>query len=167
MSFIRRHAKLLLVGGSCALIGGGASAIAASGAAPGSGNQPNQAAPQAQRNAAGRRRLHRALLARAVHGDVVVATRNGFATVTLDRGFVQSVNGQQLTIREGTRTKTYKTVTLTIPTTAIIRNNGHTAKLSDLQQGERVAVVQAPNRTLVRAATPRARQSGSSQSNSS
>jgi hypothetical protein len=52
-----------------------------------------------------------------------VATTTGFATVTLDRGFVQSVNRQQLTIREGTKTTTYKTVMLTIPSNAVVRDN--------------------------------------------
>ena len=40
----------------------------------------------------------------AVHAELVVANRsgNGFETVTLDNGTVKSVNGDQLTITEGT-----------------------------------------------------------------
>ena len=43
---------------------------------------------------------------RAVHGEFVVHTKTGFATVTFDRGIVDSVSGQQLTITEGTRKAT-------------------------------------------------------------
>jgi hypothetical protein len=86
---------------------------------------------------------------------VVVHTRSGFVTVTFDRGFVQSVSGQQLTVRVGTRNATYKTITLTIPANARVRDNGHAAKLSDLTAGQRVLVVKGPQRTFVIAHTPR------------
>jgi hypothetical protein len=50
---------------------------------------------------------------------VVVAGKGGkFVTVTFARGSVSAVNGQQLTIAEGSKKATYRTVTLTIPTTA-------------------------------------------------
>ena len=91
----------------------------------------------------------------AVHGQVVVATPRGFQTITFDRGFVQSVNGQQLTLKEGTKKATYKTVTLTIPGTARVRDNGHLASLGDVKPGQRAIVVQAPLRTIVIARTPR------------
>jgi hypothetical protein len=79
----------------------------------------------------------------------VIATKTGFANVTLDRGFVQSLSGQQLTLREGTKTATYKTVTLTIPADARVRDNGHQATLADVKQGQHVLVLQGPKRTLV------------------
>ena len=84
---------------------------------------------------------------------MVVATKSGFATVTIDRGFVQSVSGQQLTIREGTKNATYKTVTLTIPSSAKVRDNRQASTLSALTAGQRVSVVQAPKRTWVIART--------------
>jgi hypothetical protein len=130
MSLIRKHSKLIIVGASCAAIGAGASAIASAGAA-------------------GSSTAARSPVARAVHGDLVVATRTGFVTVTLDRGFVQSVSGQQLTVREGTKRATYKTVTLTIPANAVVRYDRHAATLADLEAGQRVLIVQGPNRTLV------------------
>ena len=86
-----------------------------------------------------------ALERRAVHADVVVATKSGFATVTIDRGVVQSVSGQQLTIREGTKKATYKTVTLTIPSSAKVRDNRRASTLSALTAGQRASVVQAPS----------------------
>ena len=85
----------------------------------------------------------------AVHGDLVVPTKTGFAKATLDRGFVQSVSGTQLTLREGTKTSTYKTVTLTIPAGARVRDNRQAATLSDLKPGQRALVLQGPKRTLV------------------
>ena len=64
-------------------------------------------------------------------------------------------DGQQLTIREETKAATYKTVTLTIPSSAKVRDNGKSASLSQLTQGQRVGVVQGPKRTPVVARTPR------------
>jgi hypothetical protein len=90
------------------------------------------------------------------HGDVVVRTKAGFFTVTFDRGKVDSVSGRQLTITEGTKKASYKTVTLTIPTGATVRDDRHTASLSDLKAGQRVLVLKAPKRTFVIARTPRA-----------
>ncbi len=145
MSFIRRHIKLLTIGAACAVAGAGASAIATAGAA---GTTTSTSKP-ATHPAAARAAARRALLRRGVQGSVVVATRNGFATVTFSRGFVQAVSGQQLTIREGTKKATYKTVTLTIPAGAKVRDNGQTASLSQLTAGQRVGVLQGPNRTLV------------------
>lgn len=144
MTFLRKHIKLLTVGAACAAAGVGAGAIATAGAAGTSTASQSSAAPRAAARAA-----RRSILARAVQGDVVVASKNGFATVTLNRGFVQSVAGQQLTIREGTKKATYKVVTLTIPAGAKVRDNGQSASLSQLTAGQRVRVIQGPKRTWV------------------
>jgi hypothetical protein len=146
MTFLHRHLKLLSIGAACAAAGAGASAIATAGATGTSSTAKRSTAHPAAARAA-----RRTILRRAVQGDVVVASKNGFATVTLNRGFVQSVSGQQLTIREGTRKATYKTVTLTIPAGAKVRDNGKAASLSELSAGQRVGVVQGPKRTRVTA----------------
>jgi hypothetical protein len=148
MTFVRKHFKLLTIGAACAAAGVGAGAIATAGATGTSTTTSSSG------HAAAATRARRALARRAIQGDIVVATRNGFATVTFDRGFVQSVNGQQLTVREGTKKATYKTVTLTIPAGARVRNNGQSAQLSQLSAGERVGVVQGPKVTRVIARTP-------------
>jgi len=57
--------------------------------------------------------------------------------------------------RAGTRSATYKTITLTIPSDAKVRRNGSDAQLSDLQQGDFVAVAQAGDKTFVKALAPR------------
>ena len=152
MSFIRRHFKLLTVGAACAVAGAGGSAIATAGAA---GTTTTTSSSPTTNPAAARGVARGALLRRAVQGDVVVATKSGFATITLNRGFVQSVSGQQLTIREGTKRATYKTVTLTIPSGAKVRDNGQTASLSQLTAGQRVGVVQGPKNTWVTARNAR------------
>jgi hypothetical protein len=144
MTFVRRHLKLLSIGAACAAAGAGASAIATAGAA-GTTTTSSTAAKAAARHPGARRALER----RAVQGNLVVATKRGFANVAFSRGFVQSVSGQQLTIREGTKKATYKTVTLTIPAGAKVRDNGRTASLSQLSAGQRVGVVQTPKRTRV------------------
>jgi hypothetical protein len=146
---IRRYWKLGAVGISCAAIGVGASAIASAGAATAGGSAA--AKHKAARGGSWR------LFARAVHGDLVVPTKNGFATITFDRGVVQSVSGQQLTLKEGKKTATYKTVTLTIPTNARVRDNGSKATLANVKVGQRALVVQGPNYVLVRARDARVR----------
>jgi hypothetical protein len=99
-----------------------------------------------------------------VHADLVVPDRQGgFQTVTLDRGVVDSVSGDQLTVKEGTPQATYKTITLTIPSTAKIRRNGSDAQLSDLQAGDLVAVVTTGGKTFVKARTPGQRKAGAFQ----
>jgi hypothetical protein len=148
MSFIHRHAKLLLVAASCAALGAGASAIATAGAAT---NHPAHGA----KSHTARHRPARRLAARAVHGDLIVPTKTGFVAVTFDRGTVKSVSGQQLTLTEGTKQATYKTVTLTIPTTARVRDNRQKATLADVKTGQRATVVKTPKATLVIARTPR------------
>lgn len=157
MSLIRKHSRLVLVAASCAAIGAGASVIASAGAATGGSAQAaHQRGAFGDRGGAfGRRGGLRRLVIRAVHGDVVVKTKQGFVTVTFDRGKVASVNGQQLVLTEGTRTATYKTVTLTIPSNARVRDDRRKASLADLKPGQRVIVVTAPKRTLVIAHTPK------------
>ena len=145
MSFIRTHTKLLLVAASCAILGAGASAIASAGAATGA----SSATPKHAARVAGPGRW----AARAVHGELVLATKTGFATATFDRGAVQSVNGQVLTITEGTKAKTYKTVSLTIPGGAKVRDDGKPGTLGQLKPGQRVLVLQGPKQTRVIART--------------
>lgn len=137
---IRTYWKLLAVALGCLAAGAAASAIASAGASTTAGSSA-----KAARAGAGRGRL----LRRAVHGDVVVATASGYATVTFDRGTVQSVSGRQLTLRDGRRSSTYKTVTLTIPASARVRDNRKPATLADVKPGQRAVVIQAPKRTLV------------------
>jgi hypothetical protein len=147
MSFIRNHGRLLIVAVCCVAVGAGASAIATAGAA--------SSTPAHPKTAVARRGALRRFARRAVHGSVVVRTKTGFATVTFDRGTVNSVNGQQLTMTEGTAKASYKTITLTIPSTAHVRDNRQKASLSDLKAGQRVIVVQAPKQTFVIAHTRR------------
>ena len=135
---VSRFVRTAAVGGACALAGAGVG-IAGSDAHQGG---------------------HHGMFGRAdrapVHAEVVLPDRQGgFRTLTLDRGTVDSVSGDQLTIKEGTRTATYKTITLTIPSDAKVRRNHDAAQLSDLQQGDLVWVLQTGDRTLVKAVSAR------------
>lgn len=78
----------------------------------------------------------------AIHSVSVVPNKegSGFDTVTMDSGTVQSVSGQELTITEGTKSVTYKTVTLTIPANATIQLDGKSAQLSELKSGDHITV---------------------------
>lgn len=145
MSFIRKHVTLIAVAAICTVIGAGAGVIASAGAASTSTSNGAQNARAAHPRLAVRRALRG-----AVHGDLVVATANsGFANVTFDRGFAQSISGQQLTLKEGTKSATYKTITLTIPSDAVVRDNRQTATLSEIKPGQHVLVLQGPKRTVV------------------
>jgi hypothetical protein len=146
MSTIRRQTKLALVAVSCAALGAGAGAIATAGAAS---NNPSTTTKRAGTRIGAPHRL----AARAVHGDLIVATKTGFASVTFDRGTVKSVSGHQLTLTEGTKKATYKTVILSIAPNARVRDNRHKATLADVTAGQRVTVVQGPSATLVVART--------------
>jgi hypothetical protein len=146
MTFRRTHFKFLALAASCVALGAAISAIATAGAA----TAAHPAHPGAHARLGGR-----PILRRAVHGDLVVKTANGFATVSFDRGTVESVSGQTLVLREGTPTATYKTVTLTIPADATVRVNRAKAALSDVTTGQRAAVIVLPKRTLVIARTAR------------
>ena len=95
---------------------------------------------------------HGMRMGQPVHADLVVPDRQGgFQNVTMDRGTVSSVSGDQLTIDEGTPKATYKTLTLTIPSDATVSRNRQSAQLSDLQPGDFVAVVQSQGKTFVTA----------------
>jgi hypothetical protein len=149
VTYLRKHMKLVTVAASCVAVGAAGSAIATAGAASTSTTTGTANGSTSAKTARARGAGVRALERRTVQASLVVATKSGFATVTVERGFVQSVSGQQLTIREGTKKATYKTVTLTIPSNATVRDNRQSSALSALSAGQRVAVVQAPQRTWV------------------
>ncbi len=159
MKSLRKHSRLVAVAICCLAVGAGAGAIANAGAASRT-NVPvrlHQGRNLRALRAGGlRARALRLVATRAVQGDLVVWTKQGFVTVTFNRGTVSSVSGQQLTINEGTAKATYKQAALTIPANAVVRDNRQKSTLSQLQQGQRVIVVQTPNRTFVVAHTPKA-----------
>jgi hypothetical protein len=144
---IRRYWKLGAVAASCLAIGAGASVIANAGASTTNSTSTSSAKSSHLRRGGGLRA--RRLIRRAVHGELVVATRTGYATITFDRGTVQSVSGRQLTLRDGRKASTYKVLALTIPTNARVREDRKPATLADLKPGQRAEVIQAPKRTLV------------------
>lgn len=150
MKLIRRHFRLIAVAVSCVAVGAGVSAIASAGASTSSSS-----AGSSSKAARHPRLTALRALRRSVHGDLVLATKNGLVTVTFDRGKVQAVNGQQLTIDEGTRVKTDKVVRLTVPTNARVRDNGTLTTLSTVRPGQHVLVVQGPKLWHVIARTPR------------
>jgi hypothetical protein len=87
-----------------------------------------------------------------VHSDTIVPNKKGgFDSVTTDTGSFSSLSGGQLAITEGTKTATYKRVTLTIPSGATVRRNGEAAKLSDLNSADTVMVPQSPQGTVLAA----------------
>jgi hypothetical protein len=151
MSFIRRHLQLTAVGVCCIAIGAGAGVV---GTAAAASSQPAHVSSHPHRRGSHAPAIPR-FARRAVHGDLIVGTKHGFVTVSFDRGYVDSVAGQQLTISEGTRETTYKTITVDVPSDARVRDNGRRSTLAELTRGQRVIVIHAPKRTLVIAHTPK------------
>lgn len=86
-----------------------------------------------------------------VHSEMVVPNKAGddFITITQDSGKVDSVSGDQLTITEGTKDATYKTVTIDVPSDAKVLRNGKQAELGDLQAGDQAHVSQSPDGSFV------------------
>jgi hypothetical protein len=88
-----------------------------------------------------------------VHSVSVVPDKAGtsFITLTSDRGTVQSVDtgASTITIVEGTKSTTYKTPTLTIPTDATIMLDAKKATLAEIKAGDRVAVSSSSEGTTV------------------
>ena len=65
------------------------------------------------------------------------------------------MSGHELVLTDGTKKVTYKTVTLAIPATAHVRDNGAKASLGEVKSGQRAIVIRAPHRTWVIAHTIR------------
>jgi hypothetical protein len=93
----------------------------------------------------------------AVHSESVVAKRDGdFATVVFDRGKVTAVDGRDLTVAIGTRADTWKTDTFTVPEGAkVIVWGERDASLSDIEAGDKVAILRSPKKYVVFAAPKR------------
>jgi hypothetical protein len=147
MSIITTRPRLLALGAVCAAAGAGAGTIAAAGASSGQGSASGTNTRAAAHAHGGLTRLAR----RTVHGELTVDTSTGFRTVTINRGTVDSVSGDTLIMTDGTPKASDQKVTVTIPSSARVRNDRRTAVLSSLTSGERVVVVQLPGRTVVRA----------------
>jgi hypothetical protein len=134
----------------CAAVGAIAG-IAGSAAAPSSSKQPGRPGPMWRMHGP-----HEGFRGGGppVHAEAVVPKRSGagFETVTEDNGKLKSRSGNDITITEGTRTETYKDVTVTIPSGATIVRNGAKASLSDLKDGDFVRVASSPEGTFVMAA---------------
>jgi hypothetical protein len=150
MKLRRSHLRLVALAASCIALGAGISAIATAGA-----TTSKAAGKAGSARAFGLKGKVAKILKRTAEGQLVVQTKTGWATVTFERGTVVSVSGQQLTLNEGTKTATYKTVTLTIPANARVRVNHQLATLSQLTAGQRATVLTLPKRTLVIAHTPK------------
>lgn len=147
---ITTRLQLLTVGLACLGIGAGAGAIATADASSAIAHTRH-----AQRGAPQFRARLRAVARRTVAGSFVLATPSGFVTVQLARGLVQAVNGQTVTLVEGTRTKTYRTVNLTLPAAVRVRDNRRASTLAHVTPGQRATVIMGPNRALLLAHTPR------------
>jgi hypothetical protein len=134
-----------MVAVACVAIGAVAG-IAGSAAAPSKSKSASKAATRADRPGPPGR-MH----APPLHSESVVPNKagDGFITVTDDGGTIESVSGDQLTIKEGTKTLTYKTATLTIPSGAKVMRNFESAQLSDLKAGDHVHVSQSSEGSFV------------------
>lgn len=149
--------KVAATGIACVLVGAVAGIVGASAAPTSKQATPRPAFPRAGGawRGFGPGRVARPL-GPAVHADVVLLNRAGtkFITATEDRGTVQSVSGDHLTIKEAVGNVTYRTVTLTIPSSATITRNFAKVALSALKAGDRVRVVQSSDGTEVDAIDP-------------
>jgi hypothetical protein len=142
-------ASALLISGA-ALGGAGGYAASASGASPVSAEaSAGKHAKAVSRDA----RLRRAVSITAVVPD----GHGSFATLSIERGTLVSDSSGELTLEEGTRQATYKSVTVALPSTAVVRLSRKPSSLAALSAGDRIEVLQSPRRTTVIARTPKRR----------
>ena len=89
----------------------------------------------------------------AVHSVGVVPDKAGtaFVTLTTDRGTVQSVDSGAgtITIVEGTKSATYKTLTLSVPSGAKVTRNGASASLGDVKAKDDISIGSSSEGTTV------------------
>ena len=92
----------------------------------------------------------------SIHSESVQLNQAGtaFITVTRDQGTVTAISGSDLTLKEGTRTVTYKTVTVTVASGATVTRNDETAALADIEVGDTVSISQSSDGSQVRAYDP-------------
>jgi hypothetical protein len=90
---------------------------------------------------------------RAVHSvDVVLnKAKSAYITQTTDDGTVESVDSSAgtITLLEGTKSVTYKTATVTVPSSATVTLDGKSSTLSALVAGDRVSVSSSSDETDV------------------
>lgn len=161
--------RILTIVGVCA-VAGALAGIAGSAAAPSKTKTSASAAKSKSKSAATTRGVHRAgrrgpggpgfglrmgLGGPPVHSEAVVPNEDGtgFETVTTDSGNLESIDGTELTIKEGTDKATYKTVKVDVGSDAKVVRNHEEAKLSDLKADDNVHVVQGPKGNFVMAQT--------------
>jgi hypothetical protein len=144
--------KLTTLGGAvaaCAALGAAGAYVGDAASSP-STSSAASAGTSAPAGHNGKRRGPLGRLRRAVHADLVVPAKGGkFVDVTLDRGVVQQVSSSSITLKEGTKTATYKTVTVELPSTVAVRIDRKAGKLSDVKAGQHALVVKGPKRTRV------------------
>jgi hypothetical protein len=141
-------AKVGGVVAACAVLGAAGAYLGDAASSPSTSSAAASNAKQAGPN--GKHRGAFARLRRAVHADLVVPAKGGkFVTVTVDRGTVQSVQGNSITLKEGTKTATYKTITIDLPSNVVVRIKRRPGKLSDVKAGQHAMVVKGPQRTAV------------------
>lgn len=143
--------KIAKVGGvvaACAALGAVGAYVGNAASSPSSTSAAPANVKQAGPN--GHRRGALGRLRRAVHADLVVATKDGkFVNVTVDRGIVEKVEGNSLTLEEGTKNATYKTMTIDLPSNTVVRIKRTPGKLSDVKAGQHAMVVRGSQRTAV------------------
>ena len=74
--------------------------------------------------------------------------------MTRDQGTVTAISGNDVTLHEGTKTVTYKDVTVTVADGATVTRDDATASLSDIKVGDRVSISSSSDGTVVRATDP-------------
>ncbi len=143
--------KTAAVGAACLAVGAGGGILGDAGAKE-HGGQRGQHGQHAKHAKGGAKRL-----ARAVHVEAVVPGKEGFRTITIDRGFLTARDGAQLTLRQGTPKKTWRTQTFTVPAGAKVRRERTSATLGDLKTGDVVRIVHGAKKTRVLAHAPHQR----------
>jgi hypothetical protein len=153
----RKWIGAIAVAATCALVGA-AGGIASSGAASKSSSSGTTASSAASKKGGGPGGPG------GPHGDGGMSIHSvsvqldkagtAFITVTRDQGTVTAISGSDITLKEGTKTVTYKTVDVTVADGATVTRNDATAALTDIKVGDSVSIEQSSDGSQVRAYDP-------------
>jgi hypothetical protein len=88
-----------------------------------------------------------------IHSEMVVPNQDGtgFDTVIMDSGRVESVEGNTITVKQGTDKATWKTQAIDVGAEAKVVRNHDDAKVSDIKAGDHVHIVRGPRGNSVHA----------------
>jgi hypothetical protein len=111
-NYLKRHLAVVVAAGlGLAVVGGGVAAAGATTSRPTVQLAQATTVPGAAPTTTAPGMHHHGWMHGAIHGDILVKTKNGYQVVTFDRGTVTTISGTSITIRRPDGVSVTKTLT--------------------------------------------------------